>query len=161
MRITQEQFRKDYGGDLEKLTAQSARKKYVYDEFKLQCRVAEYLQTEYPDALFISNPINLKLTKVQRGMMAAINKKGFKCPDLLIFQIKISWSPCDPHYYGLYMELKKETPYRLDGALKSDKHLQAQWQSILKLRKRGFHADFYWTFDQAKERIDWYFGNED
>jgi len=52
-------------------TETKPRKKYEYKEFELQKQIAKYLEFQYPQVLFISNPINLNLTQAQRGMMAA------------------------------------------------------------------------------------------
>jgi hypothetical protein len=161
MRITREQFKTDYNGSIDALKAKCVivgdageglpKKIYSFREYDLQVTVAAYLSQFYPDVPFISNPINLNLTKGQRKMNAAIQGKNFKCPDMIIFR------SCHG-FNGMLLELKKESPYKLDGTLKKNNHLEAQWKAIAKLSLEGFHADFYWEFETIKKAIDWYLG---
>jgi hypothetical protein len=125
------------------------RKKYEYLEYELQKSLAQYLELQYPDVLFESSPINLRLTRAQRGMMAAINKRGFHSPDLKIYEARHG-------YHAMFLELKKESPYKINGELKKDEHLQAQDFSMTALAGLGYWARFYWEFGTAKKAIDWY-----
>lgn len=126
------------------------RKKYEYLEFKLQIQVVKYLQFKYPDVLFESSPINLNLTKAQRKMMSAIQKKGFHPPDIKIFEARRG-------HHGFALELKKETPYLKDGiTLKKSEHLANQQKSIEAMGAKGWLAGFFWEFDSIKTVIDWY-----
>lgn len=131
-------------------TSTKSRKKYEYAEFKLQVMVCKYLQFKYPNVLFESSPINLNLTASQRKMMSAINKKNFHPPDMKIY---FANHGC----HSLFLELKKESPYLKDGiTLKKSEHLENQWKSILQLREVGYYADFFWDFDQIKQKLNWY-----
>lgn len=56
-------------------------------------------------------------------------------------------------YTGLVLELKCENPYKKDGTCKH----KGQEAEIVRLRERGYHADFYWDYKQAKEIIEKYF----
>lgn len=166
-RISQKEFRERYQGDLDKLkqrvalqpktrsdepeTTGKRQKKYEYREFKLQCQVVSYLNYKYPDILFESSPINLNLTKAQRQMMAAIQKKGFHPPDIKLYESRRG-------YIGFALELKRETPYLKDGkTLKKSDHLENQQKSIEAMRTKGWLGGFYWDFDTIKTVIDWYF----
>lgn len=119
-------------------------------EFDLQKRVCSYLKIAFPKVLFMSDTIaSLKLTKSQAVRNKQIQKPGFKTPDVIIFHPK-------GNYHGLFIELKVESPYKLNGELKSDQHLREQHETILQLRKLGYYADFQWEFDSIVKLINWY-----
>jgi hypothetical protein len=73
-------------------------------------------------------------------------------PDLIIYEPRGA-------YCGLAIELKAEgkSPYKKDGALKKDEHLQAQADWLSALISCGFYATFAIGFDDAKDVIDEYF----
>lgn len=168
-RITAKDFREKYGSDTNALAhdlalqdktrseqAETAvsRKKYVYKEYELQKEVVKYLNYQYPKVLFESSPINLALTKAQRGMNSAIQKKGFSAPDLKIYESRHG-------YAGLALELKRESPYLKDGTtLKASDHLANQQKSIEQMRDKGWLAGFFWEFSVIKKTLDWYLGEE-
>ncbi|WP_185273858.1 hypothetical protein [Chryseobacterium indologenes] len=119
-------------------------------EFDLQRRVCAYLRAVHPSVLFMSDTIaSLKLTKFQAVRNSQIQKRDFKTPDLIIFTPR-------GKYHGLFIELKVESPYKLNGELKSNLHLVGQNESILKLKKLGYHASFQWEFKDIVNLINWY-----
>ncbi|MDQ1855741.1 hypothetical protein [Chryseobacterium sp. WLY505] len=119
-------------------------------EFDLQKRVCAYLRVAHPDVLFMSDTIaSLKLTKQQAVRNSQIQKPGFKTPDVIVFEPRGKFT-------GLFMELKVVKPFKLNGELKADKHIQEQAESINKLIKRGYHASFQWEFNQIVKLINWY-----
>jgi len=121
-----------------------------FDEFKLQQQVCKYLELRYKGTPFYSDTIaNVKLNVIQASRNKSIQKNGFKMPDLVILQ---------PNYYhaGLFIELKIKTPYKLNGELKKDEHLQGQQNSINQLNELGYFATFAVGFDEAREIIDEY-----
>ena len=121
-------------------------------EYDLQVAVCEYLSYQYPDVNYMSDTIaNLKLTATQASRNKKIQKKGFKTPDLLIFEPK-------NNFCGLFIELKLETPFKKDGAIKAstNDHLKLQLKTIEILNKKGYSAHFSWGFDMTKEIIDNY-----
>lgn len=125
-----------------------------HQEYILQKAVCGYLEIQYPDVLFLSDTIgNVKLTEAQAVRNKLIQKKGFKCPDLLILEPNKS-------YKGLFIELKIKSPYKKDGVtlLKND-HLEAQRLSIERLSSKGYLCCFKWEFDDIKELINWYMRN--
>ena len=95
---------------------------------------------------------NVKLSIPQKVRNKAIQKEGFHCPDLLIFE-------CRHGYGGLFMELKSKSPYKKDGTLYADEHLENQCKTIEELQKKGYHAGFYWDYETITKTIDWYLGN--
>lgn len=105
---------------------------------------------QYPDLLYLSDTIaSVKLTIPQQVRNKAIQKKDFKCPDLLILEPR-------GNYSGLFIELKVETPFKKNGDLKASDHLKAQQKSIQDLQKKGYYACFSWGFERTKMIIDSY-----
>lgn len=121
-------------------------------EYDLQVEVCKYLSYQYPDLQYMSDTIaNIKLSKPQAVRNKKIQKNGFKCPDLIIFEPR-------NNFCGLFIELKLEIPFKKDGIIKSstNDHLKGQLETIEKLNKKGYSAHFSWSFDMTKEIIDKY-----
>ena len=119
-------------------------------EYQLQKQVCTYLNVQYPDVLYLSDTIaSVRLTMPQAMRNKAIQKNGFKCPDLLILEPKNGYS-------GLFIELKKESPYKKDGTLKKNKHVEGQEKSMQDLRSKGYFCLFSGSFEQTKKIIDIY-----
>ena len=119
-------------------------------EFILQKSVCRHLEKEYPEILFLSDTIgNVKLTESQASRNKQIQKEDFKCPDLLILEP-------NKLYKGLFIELKKESPYKKNGELYANKHLQAQQKSMNDLIKKGYYCCFAWDYEQIKHLIKSY-----
>ena len=125
-------------------------------EFLIQKQICQYLEHQYPKLLFISDTSSgAKLTMPQAVRNKLIQKSDFKIPDLQIVEPNKDW-------HGLFLELKKETPYKKTGGLKASQnnHLEEQENSMKLLRENGYFACFCWSFDQAKEIIDAYIKNK-
>lgn len=121
-------------------------------EFLLQKQICQYLRLQYPYVYFLSDTVaNVKLTLPQASRNKSIQCDEFKCPDLLILHPKNGYS-------GLLIELKKESPYKKNGQIKSSQndHLSNQESTLLKLNSMGYSAHFAWSFEQAKVIIDDY-----
>lgn len=120
-------------------------------EFHLQKAVCRYLDVQFPRALYLSDTIaNLELNMGQKVRNKAIQKTGFKCPDLLILEPRHG-------YHGLFIELKVESPFKKNGELKKNDHLEGQMATIQDLQKRGYYACFSTGFEETKKIIDEYF----
>ncbi|MBC7383014.1 MAG: hypothetical protein H7296_08475 [Bacteroidia bacterium] len=121
-------------------------------EYILQKSICRYLSIAYPEIPFLSDTVaSVQLTIPQGARNKAIQKQGFKTPDLLVFK------PNDK-YHGLFIELKTETPFKKNGEIKASQkdHLLLQQQTIADLNALGYHASFSWGFDMTKEVIDKY-----
>ena len=119
-------------------------------EYDLQANVCHWLDLQFPTALYMSDTVaSLKLTKRQAVRNKAIQKDGFKTPDLLIFEPR-------GKYKGLFIELKVKSPYKLNGELLKNKHLEGQQKTINDLIKRGYYATFSTGFDETIEIIKKY-----
>jgi hypothetical protein len=120
-------------------------------EFQLQKMIAQYLRTAHKGVHFLSDVrAALRLTIPQQVRAKSIQADNFACPDMVIFEPRL------PHYCGMFLELKAESPFKRDGMLKKDNHIQRQYSDILSLRIKHYHADFYWDFEVARSAIDAY-----
>lgn len=119
-------------------------------EYILQTQVCRYLRLQYRDVYFVSDALgSIKLTPAQAERNKKIQKNDFHPPDVLILEPKKGYS-------GLFIELKIITPYKLNGQIKTDKHLQDQERSIKKMNEKGYFACFSWNFEMTKNIIDKY-----
>jgi hypothetical protein len=119
-----------------------------HPEYNLQVAVCNYLKLQYPNVLFLSTGISLGLTPPQQGRNKAIQCKNFHCPDVIIFEQRGG-------YNGLFIELKIGEVLTKSGKYKTP-HIEAQADTMQKLRDKGYCADFGIGFDKTKSLIDWY-----
>lgn len=151
-------------------------------EHQLYEKIARYLQLQYPRVIYrFDIAADLKLTMGQAAKHKRLHpRRGY--PDLFIaeptapkaikklyredargvhsigyvFGTKDSMNM----YAGLYLELKAEgnSPFKKDGTLKKDEHLEEQQAMLESLRAKGYKAEFATGFEQAKQIIDDYLG---
>ena len=123
-----------------------------YSEYDLQKSICTYLKRQYPQINFLSDTVaSVKLTAIQGVRNKAIQKDGFKAPDLMIFKPKNG-------YAGLFIELKTESPFYKGQycELKKNAHIEQQSKDLTRLNIEGYFASFAWSFDMAKAIIDYY-----
>jgi hypothetical protein len=119
-------------------------------EYELQKQICRYISLQYNETLFLSDTVaSVALTKMQGVRNKAIQKQGFKTPDLIILEPK-------GKYHGLCIELKIKSPFKKNGELLKSEHLEGQQKSIFNLHKKGYFAKFSWGFEQTRDLIDWY-----
>jgi len=119
-------------------------------EYDLSVKVSNYLKETYPNVLFHFDIAGLNLTKTQRGKLKAIQGcRGY--PDLFLAAPR-------GNYAGLFIELKIETPWRIDGTIRASAkdHLKEQEQCLKELKKHGYLSYFAWDLSQIKLIIDSY-----
>lgn len=124
------------------------------DEYNLQVQVIEYLKIRYPNVLFRSDLIGVRLTIGQAKKVKKIqNGRGW--PDLFIAEPRGG-------YTGLFLELKATFGdlYTKQGQLRETKRIQEQHQVLAALTKRGYRAVFAAGFDEARRIIDDYLSLE-
>ena len=133
------------------------------EEERIQQAVCDWLKLQYPKVIFKSDLSGIKLT-IGQAIKCAKGRSSAGFCDLDILE------PTQ-HYHGLYIELKKEIPFKKDGDLKKMirtrtvkglkvkyDHLQEQQDMINSLKSRGYYACFAWSFDMVKDVIVKYLG---
>jgi flagellar biosynthesis/type III secretory pathway protein FliH len=123
-------------------------------------QIARYLQLQYPEVIYrFDLAADLKLTAGQAAKHKRLHPhRGY--PDLFIAEPKTTTYTME--YTGLYLELKAEgnSPFKKDGTLKKNEHLEEQNEMLENLRDKGYKAEFAVGFEEAKEIIDDYLGGE-
>lgn len=154
-------------------------------EHQLYEKIARYLQLQYPGAIYrFDIAADLKLTMGQAAKHKRLHpRRGY--PDLFIAEptapkavkklyredengaqsVGYVFSTKDSMdmYAGLYLELKAEgnSPFKKDGSLKKDEHLEEQQAMLESLRVKGYKAEFAVGFEGAKQIIDDYLGSNE
>lgn len=120
-----------------------------YPEYELHRACIKYLELQH-NVLFDSDTIAaVKLTLPQAGRNKAIQKQGFARPDVAIYQPNF-------YYHGLFIELKVKSPFKKDGTLLKNEHLEAQQRTIDNLNSIGYFATFATGLDEFIEIVDDY-----
>jgi hypothetical protein len=110
-------------------------------EADLHRQICNYIKWQHPKVLFNTDMSGIKLTMGQAVKMKQLrSNKGF--PDIQILHPAHGKA-------GLFLEVKKESPYKQNGELKSDEHLKEQEEIINKLIKLDYEAYFVWNYEQA------------
>lgn len=125
-------------------------------EKQLHKSICDYLHMQYPKVLFNTDMSGIKLTIGQATQAKRLRScSGF--PDIVIYeQHTEDGIYFNTNWLALFLEVKKETPYKKNGMLKKNKHLTDQWLILQRLNAKHYKAEFVWTFDMAKEIIDTY-----
>jgi hypothetical protein len=150
-------------------------------ETQLQKKICNYIKFRYPDVTFTADMSGAFLSSNPGAWQT---KKLFKemrsepgIPDILIFQttgkVSVLVETDDGkkenlivfQYAGLFLEVKKESPYykkrkTKDGKpiLKKNEQIAQQAKVHDKLRQQGYVVRFVWELKQAKAVIDEYMG---
>jgi len=142
-------------------------------EYDLQVRLVDYLLENYPSIIFRSDlggirlPPGLanKVKKLSVGSAKSIphrhggepQGKKIAYPDFFIAEPMGGW-------FGLFIELKRQKSgyckgkNPLDKQLKNSEHVREQAEILLKLRKKGYYADFVGGWAEIRHLVDWYLG---
>lgn len=124
-------------------------------EYHLQKQICRWINLQYPNLLYDTDTIaSVRLTIPQQIRNKAVQKEGFKRCDLMIYKPKIVNGIMVKA--GLLIELKIENPYKKDGTLKKNEHLEAQQKTINDLNELGYQTQFCWNFEQAISTINEY-----
>lgn len=122
------------------------------EEEILSFQLSKYLQLQHPNILFHYDfGSGMKMTMGQAIRQKRLNPYRGWC-DLFIAQPTIKYS-------GLFIELKKETPFKINGEIKTNDHLKEQKQMIDNLNRLGYYACFSWDFEQTVKLINNYINN--
>lgn len=121
-------------------------------EYTLQKQLCQFIRTQHPNVLFLSDTVaSVKLSFPQQGRNKAIQNSSFHCPDLMILEPRGKFS-------GLFLELKVKSPFKADGTLYKNEHLQNQFDTLTRLNERGYKAMFIWSLEMGIKSINNYFG---
>lgn len=134
-------------------------------EYDLQVMLVDHLLKNYPSVIFRSDLGGIRLPpglikKVNRLSVGSAKRKedqGEKIayPDFFIAEPIGGW-------FGLYIELKREKRGYCAGKnplykqLKNDEHVREQAEVLLRLREKGYYADFAGGWAEVRHLVDWY-----
>jgi hypothetical protein len=127
------------------------RKKNKKSEQKLQTRISDYIKKKYPGVMFKCDVA--AGMKMSIGMAVLVKRwrssTGF--PDVDIYEPKGQWNM-------LCLELKTEAgvPFKVDGSLRKNEHLEDQDNTHQALKRRGVMALFTVGFNHTAAVVDWY-----
>lgn len=118
-------------------------------EESLQIALSKYLQLKYPDVIFTSESSGIRLT-IGQAVKAKKMRANCKLPDLIILEPK-------GKYAGMALELKKfgEKVFKKNGEPLAG-HVAEQWQTVERLRRKGYYSTFAIGLDHAIGMIDLY-----
>ena len=121
-------------------------------EHDLHAAICTAIKTKYPELLFLSDTIaQIRLTYPQMARNKKIQKDGFQCPDIIIFR------PSAP-YHGLFLEVKKESPFKktTPTELKKNDHVEGQAKTMRTLTDMRYYCSFVWDVDEAMRIVTAY-----
>ena len=119
-------------------------------ELKLHKEVAEYLQEFYPSVYFLSDPSGLRVSMHTARILKATSSSHSHL-DVVVLRKSRQFS-------FLIIELKSDTPYKQNGELKSNEHLESQKLSMDMLEAEGALTMFAWSIGQVKDILHNYLG---
>jgi hypothetical protein len=113
--------------------------------------ICKYIKLQYPKVIFTSDASGIRVSIGEAVRLKKLRSSN-GIPDIIIFK------PSE-YYHGLFLEVKTKRPYKKDGDLFSNEHLQEQSNMINRLMGLGYYAKFVWSFNQATKIIDDYMNN--
>lgn len=132
------------------ITARDFHETYaIKSEEHLQQLFVQYIDNTHPDIIYNSDLSGIRLPV---GLAAKVSRlrSSKSQPDISVYEPRAN-------AHGLFLELKKDSPFKKDGTLKKQivkrynskgvlvreyDHLQDQMQMLMELRKRGYVAEF-------------------
>jgi len=137
---------------------------HAKDEEELHMAVVEYIRLKYPERFpwvhsdMSGFRVGIK-ARVKLGAMK--HSRGF--PDVVIYDV--GWYLATPtmkvRMKGMALELKHQDarpkPWKIDGQLSADIHIQEQAAWLQQFENLGFAAFFCVGFEQARTKIDQFY----
>lgn len=133
-------------------------------ETDIQFQIFDWFNLQYPNKIYRLH-CSFNGVKLNIGIAKKMSSRGMQKgePDLHLYNK-------NEKFTSLYIELKVESPYKIDGSLKSQKktdkktgiiynHLAKQSEFLMFLQKQGAAATFAVGFDGAKKAITDYIEN--
>ena len=126
--------------------------KHTKKEQRLQTLVSKYMHLKYPKKHFVFDVaagLHFKSQGIKR--LVAMWRSEDKLPDGYLFVARGKW-------HTLMLELKtiEACPFKIDGTLKSNEHVEGQAARHEELKADGMCATFAVGIDNALEIIEWY-----
>jgi hypothetical protein len=120
-------------------------------ESVLHKQITDWIIEALPSVVFNTDSSGIKLSQ---GLAVQISKlrSGNGFPDISIYEQGSLGT-------ALFLEVKTETPYKKDGTLKKDVHLEAQAEMHKRLIERGYYACFVWSLEMAQDILRKHLGN--
>ena len=115
-------------------------------EKKLHKAIVEYINLQYPATIFNTDLSGLRLTIGQAKVVKKLRSNN-SFPDIVIYKKNQT-------YGAMFIEVKIEPPYKMNGDIK--KKYKPQNDMLEKLNKKGYYAIFGYDFCDIKNKIDWY-----
>ena len=121
-------------------------------EKKLHEQVCKYLDLQYPNVIYTSDPSGLRLSIGLRMEVKRKRCKKYKIPDLIIL------APSGT-YCGLIIEIKTDASevYTAKGELRKTDHVAEQAETLRELSRLGYKAVFGCGFEHCKQILNNYF----
>lgn len=120
----------------------------------VQLAIVTYLKLQYPQIRFMANYLSGARLPIYLAKKAKrLGQAGQGTPDLFIFYK-------NDKYSMLVLELKVESPFKLNGMLKTNEHLEKQSKYLTYLNNQGAYASFATGVSEAINLIDKYMSNE-
>lgn len=120
----------------------------------VQLAIVTYLKLQYPQVRFMANYLSGARLPIYLAKKAKrLGQAGQGTPDLFIFYK-------NDKYSMLVLELKVESPFKLNGMLKTNEHLEKQSKYLTYLNNQGAYASFATGVSEAINFIDKYMSNE-
>lgn len=117
-------------------------------------QICNYIFDTYPDWEVNTDLAGLRLTFGQANKVKKL-RTGNGFPDITIYKT-VKDIKGNIIKAGLFIEVKKASPYKKSGELYKSERLETQNAKHIKLREQGYVAEFVWTLEQAKELINNY-----
>jgi len=128
----------------------SKKKRRARTEESLQMALSKYIMLKYPDVIFTAEASGVRTSYVDAAKLKMMRSHGAHA-DMIILEPRGT-------YAGLIMELKRQgkKPYRQDGTLSRNQHIQAQANMLERLIKKGYYSRFAVGLDEGMQIIDEY-----
>ena len=125
----------------------------ITSEKNLTQVITKYLQIKHRDVIFkidLASDQKLSIQQAKRNS-ALLGRWSKGYPDLFIAEARHG-------YHGLYIEIKTEkaNPFKKDGTLKKNEHLETQNHFLEILRDKGYYATFGVGYDSCIDIIEQY-----
>jgi hypothetical protein len=122
----------------------------------LASNVAKFMKMKYPSVIYrFDAAADLKMSIYQASRIKSLHGKFSKgYPDLFI-------AKPNKYYHGLFLELKADnaSPFKKDGQLKKNEHLETQAKMHDHLRNEGYEVKFTVGLKDTIEIIEDYMEN--